>query len=135
VFSTSSDASIHALHCVLQPRYLLLISTSITYSSSTQTFHALIVPFSQGSKRHGTIDSLKGEPTAAGTYTSAIAKGLFTPEEDIKLYIGTSVHIATGEAGTVTAAFGKAGKCRLSFDAIGGTACAVGTAVWMQEQA
>jgi hypothetical protein len=107
----------------------------VAHSSLTPTLRALLVCFLQDNKRHGTIDSLKGEPTATGTYTSAIAKGLFTPEEDIKLYIGTTVHTATGEIGTVSAAFGKAGKCRLRFDAIGGTSCAVGTAVWMQEQA
>jgi 40S ribosome biogenesis protein Tsr1 and BMS1 C-terminal len=113
----------------------MLVSHLTTAVNANLSKLCIARSITQVATRHGTIDSIKGEPTASGTYTSAIAKGLFNPEEDIKLYIGTAVHTANGEIGTVTAAFGKAGKCRISFDAVSGTSSVVGTAVWMQEQA
>ena len=39
---------------------------------------------------------------------------------------------ATGDVGTVTAGFGKAGKCRLIFIAGLSTDCIVGTKVWLK---
>eukprot|EP00611_Tribonema_gayanum_P010013 TRINITY_DN19920_c0_g1_i1.p2 TRINITY_DN19920_c0_g1~~TRINITY_DN19920_c0_g1_i1.p2 ORF type:complete len:162 (-),score=51.78 TRINITY_DN19920_c0_g1_i1:114-599(-) len=83
----------------------------------------------QAKVRDGALDSLKGDPDANGRYFTAIARGLFTMEENVKDYVGRSVVTDAGDAGTVTAAFGKAGKCRVAF--ADGTSAAEGAKVWL----
>lgn len=80
--------------------------------------------------REGCIDSLKTEGSVSGKWELAIARGLFTPEENINDYVGWVIETCTGEQGTVAAPFGKAGKCRVKF-ASEGVALALGDKIWL----
>ena len=88
----------------------------------------------------GTVDKVKGDPLEppptpppatggdakkknnnnkppATKYTIAIVSGLFTPEVDIRQMVGRTVWIpSTKEEGTIAGPFGKAGKCKVSFE-------------------
>lgn len=65
----------------------------------------------------GEIVTLKGEPTEAGKYEMAIVAGLFTPEVNIRDKVGSRVRIpSTQEEGKIAGPFGKAGKCKVSFE-------------------
>lgn len=65
----------------------------------------------------GEVVTLKGEPTAGGKYELAIVAGLFTPEVNIREKVGNRVRIpSTQEEGKIAGPFGKAGKCKVSFE-------------------
>ena len=51
-----------------------------------------------------------------GKFTTAIISGFFTPEVNVREKIGKKVFIpSTKEEGTIAGAFGKAGKCKVTF--------------------
>ena len=54
-----------------------------------------------------------------------IVDGLFRPEEDVKAFVGQEVKADNGEVGVIVGAFGKAGKCKVTFEA--GTKLPLGT--------
>jgi selenocysteine-specific elongation factor len=65
----------------------------------------------------GEVVTLKGEPTVGGKYEMAIVAGFFTPEVNIREKVGSRVRIpSTQEEGKVAGPFGKAGKCKVSFE-------------------
>ena len=73
----------------------------------------------------GEIEKLKGDVLENGKSPMAIVAGFFTPEINIKEKVGMRVIIpSTNEEGTVSGAFGKAGKCKVTFD--GGVSAAAG---------
>jgi len=62
-------------------------------------------------------NSKKTKATPAVKYPIAIVSGLFTPEVDIRQTAGRAVWIpSTKEEGTIVGPFGKAGKCKVSFE-------------------
>jgi hypothetical protein len=70
-----------------------------------------------GVNRFGLVDSVKGDVLENGKHNMAIISGLFAPEINIKERAGAVVVIpSTGEVGAILAPFGKAGKCKVSFD-------------------
>lgn len=78
-----------------------------------------------GVHRQGEIVSLKGDVLENGKHTIVIVSGFFAPEINIKDKVGTGVVIpATNEEGQVLGPFGKAGKCKVSFE--NGTSAQVG---------
>lgn len=70
----------------------------------------------------GTVEKLKGDAMqVAGVektkFPMAIVAGLFTPEMDIRPLVGRKVWIPkTQEEGKIAGPFGKAGKCKVSFE-------------------
>jgi selenocysteine-specific elongation factor len=73
----------------------------------------------------GEVEKLKGDVLDNGKYPMAIIAGFFTPEINIKEKVGMKVLIpSTREEGTVSGAFGKAGKCKVTFE--GGVSAAAG---------
>lgn len=65
----------------------------------------------------GQLEKVKGDPMQNGKYPQAIVTGFFQPEDDIRERIGQIVRIpSTGEEGTIAGAFGKAGKCKVTFE-------------------
>jgi len=79
----------------------------------------------QGVHRYGEVASLKGEALPNGKHSMAIIAGFFAPEVNIKEKAGSRVVIPnTGEAGKIVGPFGKAGKCKVSFQ--DGISAAVG---------
>jgi selenocysteine-specific elongation factor len=75
----------------------------------------------------GTVDKVKGDEldtTSSGKskkFAQAIVAGFFTPEVDIRLKVGRKVWIpSTQEEGEIVGPFGKAGKCKVSFEESGG---------------
>jgi hypothetical protein len=71
----------------------------------------------------GTVEKVKGNVLVEGSdkqkkkYTTAIVAGFFTPEVDIRPMVGRKVWIpSTQEEGKIAGPFGKAGKCKVSFD-------------------
>lgn len=65
----------------------------------------------------GEVVTLKGDPTADNKYELAIIAGFFTPEINIREKVGTRVRIpSTQEEGKIAGPFGKAGKCKVSFE-------------------
>jgi len=92
-----------------------------------------------GVKRVGEVTAIKGDPIEDGgdgstadetkkKYPMAIVSGFFAPEINIKeQYVGTSVRVPAAKAeGTIAGPFGKAGKCKVSFQG-GISADAVGS--------
>jgi selenocysteine-specific elongation factor len=78
-----------------------------------------------GVHRQGEIVALKGDLLENGKHTIIIVAGFFAPEINIKEKAGTAVLIpATNDEGKVLGPFGKAGKCKVSFQA--GTSAQVG---------
>jgi selenocysteine-specific elongation factor len=70
-----------------------------------------------GVHRVGEIASVKGDTLENGKQNMAIISGFFAPEVNIKEKAGTKVVIpSTKEEGTVIGPFGKAGKCKVSFE-------------------
>ncbi len=74
----------------------------------------------------GTIEKVKGDPlngsddsnSKTKKFPMAIVAGLFTPEVDIRPMVGRKVWIpSTQEEGKIAGAFGKAGKCKVTFEA------------------
>mmetsp|Transcript_12942 Transcript_12942/g.14809 ORF Transcript_12942/g.14809 Transcript_12942/m.14809 type:complete len:640 (-) Transcript_12942:90-2009(-) len=68
--------------------------------------------------KNGSVVSLKGDVLESnGKHTMAIITGFFTPEVNIRDAAGTHVTIpTTKEVGKVVGPFGKAGKCKVSFE-------------------
>jgi len=64
---------------------------------------------------NGEIASLKGDVMENGKYPTAIVSGFFSPEVNIREKVGFNV-ICGDEKGVITAPFGKAGKCKVSFE-------------------
>jgi hypothetical protein len=71
----------------------------------------------------GTVEKVKGDPLPGDNGTSekkfplAIVTGFFTPEVDVRPMVGRKVWIpSTKEEGTIAGPFGKAGKCKVSFE-------------------
>lgn len=81
--------------------------------------------------RQGTIDKLKGEEVQVGRWLMATVSGMFSSEEDIRLYSSTQVRTESGDEGKILGPFGKAGKCKVIFK--NGTAGPSGAKVWMVE--
>ena len=54
---------------------------------------------------------------AFGAMVAAIIVGFFTPEINVREKIGRKVYIpSTKEEGAISASFGKAGKCKVTFE-------------------
>jgi hypothetical protein len=64
---------------------------------------------------NGEIASLKGDLMDNGKYPTAIVSGFFSPEVNIREKVGFKV-ICGDEKGVITGPFGKAGKCKVSFE-------------------
>jgi selenocysteine-specific elongation factor len=65
----------------------------------------------------GEVVTLKGDARDDGKYELAIIAGFFTPEINIREKAGEKVRIpSTHEEGKIVAPFGKAGKCKVSFE-------------------
>jgi len=67
------------------------------------------------STRQGALSKYKSDPKDDGTYDLVIVDGFFGPEEDVKPHVGGCVTAENGDVGVLTGAFGKAGKCKVSF--------------------
>lgn len=68
------------------------------------------------SKRSGNILETKGE-SEYNLFTTVIVEGLFTPEENIREVAGSQVSVqGTDLIGTISGPFGKAGKCKITFN-------------------
>ena len=71
----------------------------------------------EGVKKIGEVVSLKGDVLENGKHNMAIIGGFFAPEVNIKDSAGRQVRItSTGEEGKIIGPFGKAGKCKVSFE-------------------
>lgn len=65
----------------------------------------------------GTIASMKGEAKENGDYTVVIVEGFFNPEINIREKVGLKVRVTNSDyEGTIMGPFGKAGKCKVSFE-------------------
>jgi selenocysteine-specific elongation factor len=65
----------------------------------------------------GQVEKIKGDVLESGKHNMAIITGLFTPEVNIREKVGRRVVIpSTNEEGFIAGAFGKAGKCKVTFD-------------------
>jgi hypothetical protein len=85
----------------------------------------------EGIKRLGEVSALKGDVLENGKYNAAIISGFFAPEVNIKERAGVKVVIpSTKDVGTIVGPFGKAGKCKVSFEA--GTSAEVGAKAELQ---
>jgi selenocysteine-specific elongation factor len=85
------------------------------------------VDLPEGVKTEGEVASMKGDVLENGKHDTAIIAGFFAPEVDIRQKVGWKVVIpSTSETGTIWGPFGKAGKCKVSFED-GVSASAVGT--------
>ncbi|CAB9518750.1 Elongation factor Tu (Fragment) [Seminavis robusta] len=70
----------------------------------------------KGVKLDGEIASIKGDVLADGKHNMAIIAGFFAPEVDIRQKVGWKVVIpSTNESGAIAGPFGKAGKCKVTF--------------------
>lgn len=70
-----------------------------------------------GVKTDGEVVSMKGDVLENGKHNVAIVSGFFTPDMDIRQKVGLKVKVpSTGETGMVAGPFGKAGKCKVSFE-------------------
>jgi selenocysteine-specific elongation factor len=76
----------------------------------------------------GEVTTLKGDVLENGKHNMVIVSGFFTPEVNIREKVGWKVVVpSTNEEGTIAGAFGKAGKCKVSFE--GGISAPVGAKV------
>lgn len=76
----------------------------------------------------GEVTTLKGDVLENGKHNMVIVSGFFTPEVNIREKVGRTVVVpSTHEEGTIAGAFGKAGKCKVSFE--GGISAPVGAKV------
>lgn len=65
----------------------------------------------------GQVEKLKGDVLENGKHTIGIISGFFTPEINVREKIGRKVYIpSTKEEGAISASFGKAGKCKVTFE-------------------
>ncbi|KAG7373275.1 selenocysteine-specific translation elongation factor [Nitzschia inconspicua] len=83
----------------------------------------------------GTVEKVKGDALEGQKekFPMAIVAGLFTPEVDIRLMSGRKIWIpSTKEEGKIAGPFGKAGKCKVSFEA-GISESAVGSKAELHE--
>lgn len=65
----------------------------------------------------GEVVSVKGDVLENGKHNMAIISGFFSPEINVREKIGSTVMIpSTDEVGTISGPFGKAGKCKVSFE-------------------
>jgi len=73
---------------------------------------------------------MKGEPLPNGGYEVLIIANLFSIEENIKEYAGREVGLENVEKkGVILGPFGKAGKCKVSFE--GGVKVPTGVPAWL----
>jgi selenocysteine-specific elongation factor len=73
----------------------------------------------------GEVEKVKGDVLENGKHNMAIIAGFFTPEINIRDKVGRRVVIpSTHEEGRIAGPFGKAGKCKVTFE--GGISAAVG---------
>jgi selenocysteine-specific elongation factor len=71
----------------------------------------------KGVKKVGEVVSLKGDVLENGKHNMAILSGFFAPEVNIKDHLGVKVLVpSTKEEGSIVGPFGKAGKCKVSFE-------------------
>jgi selenocysteine-specific elongation factor len=71
----------------------------------------------KGVKKVGEVVSLKGDVLDNGKHNMAILSGFFAPEVNIKDHVGAKVLVpSTREEGSIVGPFGKAGKCKVSFE-------------------
>ena len=64
----------------------------------------------------GKIASMKGDLLENDFYPMVIVEGFFTPEINVREKVGMKVKvIETGQVGSITGSFGKAGKCKVGF--------------------
>lgn len=85
----------------------------------------------EGIKRFGEVSALKGDVLENGKHNAAIISGFFAPEVNIKERAGVKVVIlSTKDVGTIVGPFGKAGKCKVSFET--GTSAEVGAKAELQ---
>jgi selenocysteine-specific elongation factor len=71
----------------------------------------------KGVKKVGEVVSLKGDVLENGKHNMAILSGFFAPEVNIKDHVGVKVFVpSTKEEGSIVGPFGKAGKCKVSFE-------------------
>ena len=65
----------------------------------------------------GDVEKIKGDVLDNGKYNMAIIAGFFTPEINIREKVGRKVVIpSTNEEGVIAGTFGKAGKCKVTFE-------------------
>ncbi|CAJ1946014.1 unnamed protein product [Cylindrotheca closterium] len=65
----------------------------------------------------GHVEKIKGDVLENGKQTVAIIVGFFTPEINVREKIGRKVLIpSTKEEGSISGSFGKAGKCKVTFE-------------------
>lgn len=70
-----------------------------------------------GVTRIGEVSAIKGDKLENGKHNMAIISGFFAPEVNIKDHAGTKVLVvSTKEEGSIVGPFGKAGKCKVSFE-------------------
>jgi selenocysteine-specific elongation factor len=70
-----------------------------------------------GVHKNGEVSALKGDMLENGKHNMAIISGFFAPEINIKEKTGWKVVVpSTGEDGFIVGPFGKAGKCKVSFE-------------------
>jgi selenocysteine-specific elongation factor len=70
-----------------------------------------------GVSRVGVVDSIKSDTRDNGKLRVAIISGFFAPEVNIKELVGATVVVTrTNEQGMIVGPFGKAGKCKVSFE-------------------
>lgn len=71
----------------------------------------------KGVKKVGEVVSVKGDVLENGKCNMAILSGFFAPEVNIKDHVGVKVLVpSTKEEGSIVGPFGKAGKCKVSFE-------------------
>jgi len=67
-------------------------------------------------KVEGKISSMKGDALTNGNFEIVVVEGFFTPEVNVREKIGMKVKVSeTGQLGSITGSFGKAGKCKVGF--------------------
>ena len=98
-------------------------NTNKKHQESKNNNHAVILT--------GEISSYKGDAMENGNYAIVIVSGLFTPEINIRNHVGTKVHVGN-EEGSIVGPFGKAGKCKVSFEP-NGIQVPIGTKVKMEK--
>jgi len=76
-----------------------------------------------GVTKFGEVTALKGDVLESGKQNMAVISGFFAPEVNVKELAGTKVVVVTKnddgttkETGTIVGPFGKAGKCKVSFE-------------------
>ena len=65
-------------------------------------------------QRIGTIEKLSAPPPSLpAAVATAIVKDVFTMKENIRLYVGSEVHVKGKKVGELLGPFAKSGKCKI----------------------